>query len=97
MRVRLLFAWVIPACLVVLNTTHAADISGVPRVVDGDTLVIGEVKIRLEGIDAPETDQVCLDRQAARTTCGIEARDQLSRHIASPVDRLLTDEPGRIS
>ena len=38
----------------------AAERSGIPRVVDGDTLTIGATKIRLQGIDAPETDQVCL-------------------------------------
>ena len=35
---------------------QAADLTGVPRIVDGDTLAIGATKVRLEGIDAPETD-----------------------------------------
>jgi endonuclease YncB( thermonuclease family) len=62
----------------------AADmISGVPRIVDGDTLTIGDIKIRLEGIDAPETDQVCLDQQSAEWKCGIEARDHLADHVAN--------------
>ncbi len=60
---------------------QAADISGVPRVVDGDTLAIGATKIRLQGIDAPETDQVCLNGKGSHWTCGIEARDQLSAKI----------------
>ena len=30
-----------------------ADITGKPRVVDGDTIHIGKTKIRLHGIDAP--------------------------------------------
>jgi endonuclease YncB( thermonuclease family) len=60
---------------------QAAEISGVPRVVDGDTLVIGARKVRLEGIDAPETDQVCLNAKGIRWTCGIDARDQLAIHI----------------
>jgi endonuclease YncB( thermonuclease family) len=64
-------------------TANAAEIAGVPHVVDGDTITIADVKIRLDGIDAPETDQVCLDRQAARWTCGIEARNQLSQHVDS--------------
>jgi endonuclease YncB( thermonuclease family) len=61
----------------------AADFSGVPRIVDGDTLAIGAIKVRLEGIDAPETDQVCLNASGERWTCGIEARDQLLAHVAS--------------
>jgi endonuclease YncB( thermonuclease family) len=36
-------------------------VAGIPRIVDGDTVQIGETKIRLSGIDAPETDQVCFD------------------------------------
>jgi endonuclease YncB( thermonuclease family) len=36
---------------------HAEELTGIPRVVDGDTTVLNGVKIRLEGIDAPESDQ----------------------------------------
>jgi endonuclease YncB( thermonuclease family) len=74
--------YIIIAFALSICSANAAEIAGVPRVVDGDTITIADVKIRLDGIDAPETDQVCLDRQAARWTCGIEARNQLSRHIA---------------
>lgn len=49
---------------------------------DGDGLVIGTTSLRLFGVDAPETYQICLNSQCARTTCGIEARDRLSAHIA---------------
>ena len=41
--------------------TFAADVSGIARVVDGDTIWIGGTKIRLHGIDAPETKQECID------------------------------------
>ena len=37
----------------------AAQVVGIPRVVDGDTIVIDTVRIRLEGIDAPESTQAC--------------------------------------
>lgn len=63
------------------SLAQAADLSGVPRVVDGDTLAIGATRVRLEGIDAPETDQICLDANGVRWTCGIDARDQLAVHI----------------
>jgi hypothetical protein len=51
----------------------ADEIRGIPRIVDGDTVQVGTAKIRLQGIDAPETDQLCLDRNGKRWTCGIEA------------------------
>ena len=34
-------------------------ISGIPKVIDGDTIIIKSNKIRLFGIDAPEKKQVC--------------------------------------
>src|SRR5450631_2755175 len=70
------------ACLLACSLAQAADLSGVPRIVDGDTLAIGSTKVRLEGIDAPETDQVCLNANGVHWACGIDARDQLVAHIA---------------
>jgi endonuclease YncB( thermonuclease family) len=59
------------------------EIIGVPRIVDGDTVQIGSSKIRLQGIDSPETDQLCLDREGKRWTCGIEARNRLIQKAGS--------------
>ena len=47
----------------------------------GDTLQLGDVTFRLDGLDAPEFDQTCIDDHADPWTCGIEARDQLTRLI----------------
>ena len=41
------------------QTISAAEISGVPKIIDGDTIDISNKKIRLEGIDAPEMRQTC--------------------------------------
>ena len=41
------------------NHSLAKEISGIPRVIDGDTIHINSYKIRLEGIDAPEIKQYC--------------------------------------
>jgi endonuclease YncB( thermonuclease family) len=67
--------WASAACL-------AEDLTGLARVIDGDTIALGSRHVRLQGIDAPETDQVCLDAQGERWTCGIAARERLSAHIA---------------
>jgi endonuclease YncB( thermonuclease family) len=48
---------------------------------DGATLQLGEVTYRLDGIDAPELDQICIDEHADPWACGVEARDQLTRLI----------------
>ena len=71
---------------------QAADLMGVPRVVDGDTLVIGAARVRLVGIDAPETDQFCLNGNGVRWSCGIEARDRLAAHIANREIRCFSNE-----
>jgi len=60
--------------LILLATAvRADDISGVARVLDGDTIVVSDTRIRLSGIDSPETDQLCLNAVGIRWTCGIEA------------------------
>src|SRR6202140_733268 len=87
-------------CFLLANCNCWANeiISGVPRIVDGDTVQIGETKIRLQGIDAPETDQVCLDAKGQTWACGIAARDELVKHSAGrewDCDLASTDRYGR--
>ncbi len=48
---------------------------------DGDTLNLNGTTYRLDGIDAPERDQGCLDENGAAWACGAAARDQLAEHI----------------
>jgi len=54
---------------------------------DGDTIQIGDMTYRLDGIDAPEADQMCIDDHADPWTCGIEARDELTKLIKGRVVR----------
>ena len=56
-------------------------IAGTVRVVDGDSLEIGQTRIRLFGIDAPELRQLCRDARGGDVTCGLAARDALTRLI----------------
>lgn len=48
---------------------------------DGGTLQLGNMTYRLDGIDAPAFDQLCIDEHADSWTCGVEARDQLTKLI----------------
>jgi endonuclease YncB( thermonuclease family) len=57
-----------------------SEANGIPQIVDADTVYIGQTKIRLQGVDAPEMDQVCLNATGKPWTCGIDARAALQRH-----------------
>jgi endonuclease YncB( thermonuclease family) len=48
---------------------------------DGNAIQLGDVFYRLDGIDAPEFDQICIDEHADAWACGVEARDQLAKLI----------------
>jgi endonuclease YncB( thermonuclease family) len=61
--------------------TAAADITGLAKVREGDTILIGTTRIRLGGIDAPSLDQLCINPQSEKWTCGVSARDELAKHV----------------
>ena len=50
--------------------TAATTITGSARISDGDTIRVQGTRIRLNGIDAPETDQVCIDKSNILTLAG---------------------------
>jgi endonuclease YncB( thermonuclease family) len=52
-------------------------LSGLARIIDGDTLDLGQTRIRLRGIDALEGDQRCNARGQGSYDCGKQARDAL--------------------
>jgi endonuclease YncB( thermonuclease family) len=52
-----------------------------PLVKDARTLQLGDVTYRLQGIDAPDVDQICINEQADSWSCGIEAREALTKLI----------------
>lgn len=58
-----------------------ADLVGPARAIAGDTLVVAETLVRLEGIDAPEFDQTCT-RGTETWSCGDQATQTLADAIA---------------
>jgi endonuclease YncB( thermonuclease family) len=55
---------------------------GAARVIDGDTIEITGVRVRLEGIDAPEAGQTCGRRLIGTWACGTAATAHLDKRIA---------------
>ena len=78
---------------------HAADITGVAKIREGDQIQIGNHRIRLGGIDAPSVDQLCLNTSGERWTCGVAARDELIKRFGGKSwtchTRSVTDRRGR--
>ena len=58
----------------------AGEISGVPRVTDGDTIKILNKRIRFNGIDTPEKKQVCT-KNYEEYNCGKISTDALTKRI----------------
>jgi len=56
--------------------------SGHPRVIDGDTIDVAGIRVRMQGIDALERDQQCNRRGGGRFACGEAAREALEELIA---------------
>ena len=79
---------------------EAADVTGVPKIREGDSIQIGSTRIRLGGIDAPSVDQLCLNKTGERWTCGVAARDELIKHAGNKSwtchPRQAADRRGRI-
>jgi len=61
---------------VYMNTVSARD------VIDGDTIRMGDVSLRLWGIDAPEADQLCRSATGEAFACGPVAGDHLAGLVA---------------
>ncbi len=55
----------------------AGVLQGGLRVIDGDTFVLGGHRIRLQGVDAPETHESCVDARGRGWACGDWATEAL--------------------
>jgi len=77
---------IVAACLCA-PPVFADNLTGQASIIDGDTLEIHGTRIRLWGIDAPESSQLCRGENTLRYQCGAKAASELDAFIARrPVD-----------
>src|SRR5262245_27291975 len=75
---------VILSVLSIGATSAAAQLLvGIASVIDGDTIEIHGTRIRLNGIDAPESAQLCLDGAGRKYRCGQRSSLALADFLAS--------------
>jgi len=72
----LMVRWIL-LILILAQPVSAEVVQGRARVIDGDTLAIGAVHVRLAGIDAPERGQLCTDERGRAWPCGTRATERL--------------------
>ena len=53
------------------------------KVIDGDTIILNNNKIRLHGIDAPEKNQICKNIKNTPYKCGISSKKALIKILGS--------------
>ncbi|WP_227270564.1 thermonuclease family protein [Roseobacter weihaiensis] len=74
------------------------EIGGPVTVIDGDTFDIGGTRVRLHGIDAPESDQTCVTERAVAWACGTWVNEIVRERYAGKMARCQprdTDRYGR--
>ena len=92
----LVLACTLPACA---SETVGPDLQGIASVIDGDTIEIHGARIRLNGIDAPESEQLCQDARGTAWRCAQQAALALSDRIGRQVvscQQTDTDRYGRV-
>ena len=65
----------------ILKGAPETELTGAPDVIDGDSIRISGIEIRLKGLDAPELSQKC-QRLDKDWPCGMEARAALRRKFS---------------
>lgn len=81
------------------STTSLADVTGIGLAAQANVVSVNGAKVRLQGIDMPEPEQICR-KSSADWRCGYDALDTLRRWIYTKEVRCVSstsDAYGRLS
>ncbi|MEO1748123.1 MAG: thermonuclease family protein, partial [Pseudomonadota bacterium] len=78
-----------------LSRLSTEEFAGGAQVLDGDSLRIVGVEVRLKGIDAPEFGQICTDAAGQTYNCGERAKQKLRQLIAGNAVRCESSQRDR--
>ena len=78
MSLKILIFYFFSSIFFLTNNLFASHVT----VVDGDTIKLGDVKIRFSGIDAPEIDQTCIASEG-KVACGKISKDILITKVTN--------------
>ena len=78
MSLKILIFYFFSSIFFLTNNLFAAHVT----VVDGDTIKLGDIKIRFSGIDAPEINQICVASEG-KVACGKISRDILITKVTN--------------
>jgi endonuclease YncB( thermonuclease family) len=78
--VRMMFS-IVWVSILAASTAQTAELNGRPRIIDGDTIDMSGQRVRLHGIDAPETKQKCRKSDGNVYRCGTMATFALAELI----------------
>ena len=78
MSLKILIFYFFSSIFFLTNNLYSSHVT----VVDGDTIKLGDVKIRFSGIDAPEINQTCVASEG-KVACGKISRDILITKVTN--------------
>ncbi len=78
MSLKILIFYFFSSIFFLTNNLFASHVT----VVDGDTIKLGDIKIRFSGIDAPEINQICVASEG-KVACGKISRDILITKVTN--------------
>lgn len=86
---------ILPPLILLGCVAKHTELVGYPVVLDADTLVIGEERIRLKDVDAPERKQSCQYASGTDYLCGISTSEALQAKIGRQQVRCVGSKLGK--